>query len=144
MTTPAPSTPTNDPAARAEQAEQVDAALAARCTSSGTWIAGLIAAGLLDTVGRPHKLPEALFPDTDPDIVRAIWDAALPVGYRAGRYAAAPRFHRDTLTRLQHALADAGHHAMAGLVHQTVTTLPPPPTAAEHPADDDTARGEHW
>ncbi|MEU1134448.1 hypothetical protein ABZ383_32085 [Streptomyces sp. NPDC005900] len=129
-TAPTPDTPTTDQT------------LTARAETSGQWIAGLIATAMLDTVATPHQLPHLLFPDIDPDTVDRIWNLALPVGYRAGQLAAAPRFHRDTLHRLQTALTDAGYTAMARLTQQTRNTLPP-----AHPADHETThhgvRGGH-
>lgn len=136
MTHPTP-TPASDAAA-------VDQTLADRATSSGQWIAGLIAAAMLDTTGTPAKLPELTFADLNlPDeTITRIWQAGLAVGYRAGLLASRPRFHRDTLTRLQNALHQAGHRTMGRLTAQTLTVLPPAPV---HPADTDrdTVRGGH-
>lgn len=123
-------------------AADTDQALTRRATTSGDWIAGLIAYAMLDTAGTPTNLPHLTFPDDDPDTVTRVWQAALAVGFRAGRLDAAPRFHRDTLARHQAALADAGYTAMAALGQQTLTLLPPPP---QHPADPDhtDVRGGH-
>ncbi|MFD9443449.1 hypothetical protein [Streptomyces sp. NPDC060001] len=94
----------------------VDLTLAGRAVSSGPWIAGLILAAELDTVGTPRKLARDLFPGTDPAVVQEIWDRALAVGVRAGQLMAAPRFNRDKLARLQGELVEAGHAAMGGMV----------------------------
>lgn len=128
--------------AQPANAADVDQALAQRATDSGQQIAGLITAAMLDTAGSPSKLPQYLFPDADPALVQKVWEAAIVVGYRAGKLATAPRFNRDTLARLHAALTDAGHHAMGRLIAQTRTALPPPPV---HPADETAGhtRGGH-
>lgn len=120
----------------------VDQALAARCQSSGDYIAGLLAAAHLEAAGTVRKLPTALFPDWDPDMVQAVWDAALPVGYQAGKLAARPTWTPDALNRLRAALDEAGYTVMGGLVARSASLHP-----ARHPADDEdtTARdGGHW
>lgn len=94
--------------------EQVDQVLAARASHSAEQIAGFLVLGQLDTVGRPDRLPQDLWPDHDPAVVQAVWDRALTVGYRAGLHASRPRFHRDTLDRLRGQLEAAGWQAMAG------------------------------
>jgi hypothetical protein len=122
----------------------VDQALADRASSSGEWIAGLIATAMLDTVAQPGKLPQLLFPDMAEADVWRVWELAIAVGYRAGRMAARPRFSRAERARLQLALAEAGYTAMAGLADRTAATVTPP--TAEHPADPehDQVRGDHW
>lgn len=144
MTTqPAPAAPTPDrqpdhtPAA-------VDPQLAELATSSGEYLAGLIADGMLDVAGQPAKLPELLFPHLPPEQVREVWETALAVGYRAGRLASRPRFNHTELTRLQQTLAEAGYQAMARLAARTAATIPHQP--AGHPADleQGLTRGEHW
>ncbi|MEV6165783.1 hypothetical protein AB0L71_28490 [Streptomyces sp. NPDC052052] len=131
-TTPDTRPPATNPAVDAAEAA-ADLALTARCQSSGDYLAGIVAKGMLDAVGAPKKLPELLFPDIDPDVVRRIWDAALPVGYRAGKLAARPRWTPEALDRLRAELQDAGYTAMAGLAARSRTVHPP-----RHPADDDT------
>lgn len=91
-----------------------DEALAARAAHSAEQIAGFLVLGQLDTIGRPDKLPQDLWPDHDPVVVQAVWDRALAVGYRAGLHASRPRFHRDALDRLRGQLEAAGWQAMAG------------------------------
>ncbi|MGV2914768.1 hypothetical protein [Streptomyces alfalfae] len=128
-----------------------DQVLAERAADSGDWLAGLITAAMLDTAGQPDRLPEYLFADLDlpADTVNRIWRAGLAVGYRAGTLAARPRFHRDTLTRLQAELAVAGYLAMARTTARTLATLGIHPTdgghPAGHPADGDQhgVRGGH-
>uniref|UniRef100_UPI0005BE1A16 hypothetical protein n=1 Tax=Streptomyces sp. NRRL WC-3725 TaxID=1463933 RepID=UPI0005BE1A16 len=108
----------------------VDRALAARCQSSGDHIAGLLAYGHLAAAGTVTKLPTALFPDWPADMVQAVWDAALPVGFQAGKLSVRPTWTRDALDRLRAALDDAGYTAMGGLVARSATVHPP-----RHPAD---------
>jgi hypothetical protein len=120
--------------APAEEAAALDAALAARAVSSGEFLAGLILAAELDTVGRPTKLPADLFPefpDADPALIQAVWKRALAVGVRADQFWGAPRFHRDTLARLQGELEAAGHAAMAGLVARSLSVVSEPGLSVE-------------
>ncbi|MFF1444082.1 hypothetical protein [Streptomyces sp. NPDC058295] len=141
MTPPAPAAPTLhgiNPT--------VDQALADTAVTSGAYLAGLIACAMLDTAGRPDKLPEYLFPDLDPADVRRVWQAALAVGLRAGRLSNSPRFHRDTLARLQALLADAGWTAMAHTAHHAARTAAtePEPDHERTPTSSDETRGGHW
>ncbi|WP_331756283.1 hypothetical protein OHA04_45275 (plasmid) [Streptomyces sp. NBC_01590] len=128
--TPAPAVPVTDLTAR--YARLADQALAGRCQSSGDYLAGLLAAGTLEAVGSPKLLPELLFPDYDPDIVRAVWEAALSVGYQAGKLAGQPKWTPDALNRLRAELADAGYTAMGNLAARSTAVHPP-----RHPADDE-------
>ncbi|MEU0837098.1 hypothetical protein [Streptomyces sp. NPDC005969] len=123
--TPAPAT-TDDATAAADQA------LADLCQTSGDYLAGLIAAGTLEVAGTPRKLPEVLFADHDPDAVREIWNAALAVGYRAGKLAGQPRWTPDALDRLRVAMQDAGYNAMGAKAGRSASIHPP-----RHPADDE-------
>ncbi|THA29153.1 hypothetical protein E6R18_24900 [Streptomyces sp. A1277] len=139
--TPAPASGTDTAAAATIHVDQV---LAERCQSGGDYLAGLIAHGHLDTAGTPRKLPEALFPNADPGVVRAVWDAALAVGYRAGQLSLRPAWAAAELHRTQDTLNAAGYATMARLAARSGTLHPP-----RHPADDDTptipaARGGHW
>lgn len=118
---------------QAETAD-IDHQLAARASSHAEYLAGLLAAAMLDTVGQPAKLPELLFPDIDPDIVRRVWTAALPVGYRLGKLAERPTFDEAGLRRLRAALHDAGYRTMARQVTRSLATT------ATHPADADPSR----
>ncbi|MEU1327152.1 hypothetical protein [Streptomyces microflavus] len=128
MTTPS-ATPT--PAAPdAPSPAHVDRALADRCQSSGDYIAGLLAAGHLEAAGTVRKLPAALFPDWDPDMVQAVWDAALPVGFQAGKLSVRPTWTPDALHRLQDLMTEAGFVAMGRLAARSAALHPP-----RHPAD---------
>lgn len=104
----------------------VDQALAERCEDSGQYLAGLIAHGMLDHVGRPTRLPEVMFPDVDPDAVRRIWDTALAVGYRAGKMASNPQWTAAGLRRLRTELQAVGYEGMSRLATRS---------ASVHPAD---------
>ncbi|WP_228981345.1 hypothetical protein [Streptomyces sp. DH12] len=137
MTTTPDTTPAPAPRAAADPTATVDQALADRCTTHGAYLAGLIAAGMLDTAARPDRLPELLFPDADPALVRAIWDTALPVGYHAGLIAGQPQWTPHTLDRAREHLARAGYAAMAHLTARSANTHRP---AAPHPADTTTYR----
>ena len=130
-------TPETEPAVDASGAWEVsrqDAMLCGRAASSGEFLAGLILTGQLETVGRPDRLPQDLFPHVDPDVVQAIWDRALAVGLHAGRVSAAPRLYRDQMLRVQGEFAEVGWHAMARMVGRSRRLVAP------HPADGETAR----
>ncbi|MFF7631512.1 hypothetical protein [Streptomyces cyaneofuscatus] len=131
MTTPS-TTPT-PPRPDAPSPAAADQALADRCQSSGDYIAGLLAAGHLEAAGTVRKMPAALFPDWDPVMVQAVWDAALPVGFQAGKLSARPTWTPDALNRLQAALDEAGFQAMGRLAARSAALHPP-----RHPADTDT------
>ncbi|MFF2411830.1 hypothetical protein [Streptomyces sp. NPDC058092] len=133
--TPAPAAPVTDlTAGHAIADDQVlaDQVLADRCQTSGDYLAGLLAAGTLEAAGTPRKLPELLFPDHDPAMVRAVWEAALAVGYRAGKLAGQPRWTPDALDRLRTALNDAGYAAMGSKAARSAAIH-----SLRHPADDD-------
>lgn len=121
-----------------DPAPDTDAPLAARCENSGEYLAGIIAAGMLDHAGRPDKLPELLFPDIDPAIVRRIWNTALPVGYRAGKLAGQPQWTAEGLDRIRTALRESGYVTMGRLAARSRSIHPP----TRHPADreQDTTR----
>jgi hypothetical protein len=114
---------------------RTDAVLNGRNAAAAVRIAGLIAAGELDTVGTPRKLPMDEFPDDDPEVVRRVWERALVVGVRAGQLMAAPRFYRDKLDRLQGELAAAGFEAMGRAVGRAREAVP------GHPADSEDGYG---
>lgn len=126
--TPAPSNPTTTTADPDRAA--TDQALADVCQTSGDYLAGLIAAGTLEAAAAPRQLPEALFADHDPATVRAVWNAALAVGYRAGQLSVRPSWTPDALNRLRTALTDAGYTAMAAKTARSARLHPP-----RHPAD---------
>ncbi|PSK57041.1 hypothetical protein B0E38_02572 [Streptomyces sp. 111WW2] len=115
---------------------RADAVHAGRAMSSGEFLAGLIANGLLKTVGRPDKLPSAIWPDQDPVVVQEIWQLGLAVGLHAGRRSDSPAHYRDEMARVSAALSEAGFHAMAGLVARSRRLVAP-----EHPADGEAGNG---
>ncbi|MGQ4437945.1 hypothetical protein ACN6LI_003310 [Streptomyces violaceoruber] len=115
---------------------RADAVHAGRAMSSGEFLAGLIANGLLKTVGRPDKLPSAIWPDQDPVVVQEIWQLGLAVGLHAGRRSDSPAHYRDEMARVSAALSEAGFHAMAGLVSRSRRLVAP-----EHPADGEAGNG---
>lgn len=121
---------TSAPITPASTVADGDQALADRCQSSGDYLAGLIAAGHLEAVGTVRKLPADLFPEYDPAMVEAVWAAALPVGYQAGRLSVRPNWTPDALNRLRAVLSDAGYHAMGRLAARSANLHPP-----RHPAD---------
>jgi hypothetical protein len=73
-----------------------------------------------------------MWPDTDPDTVQAIWDAAAAVGFRAGKFTAAGRWNTDHLQQARQALAATGHHHMAAALDNAMACAP-----SQHPADHD-------
>lgn len=111
-----------------------DRVLAARARTSAAHLAALITTGMLTHAARPDRLPELLWPHIPAEHVRAVWDAALAVGYHAGRLAGRPAWERRDLEQAHAALAAAAYDTMAALL----------PTAgahpAGHPADHDTDR----
>ncbi|WP_032761125.1 hypothetical protein [Streptomyces alboviridis] len=115
---------------------RADAVLAGRAMSSGEFLAGLIANGLLETVGRPGKLPSVIWADQDPVVVQEIWQLGLAVGLHAGRRSDSPAHYRDEMARVSAALSEAGFHAMAGLVSRSRRLVAP-----EHPADGEAGNG---
>ncbi|MEU9703080.1 hypothetical protein [Streptomyces sp. NPDC047981] len=121
MTTP-PDTPT------------VDQALATRAASSAEYLAGVLAAAMLDTVGQPEKLPSLLVPDLDPADVDRVWNLALTVGFRLGKLVANPNWTPEALRRLKAELHKAGYQAMGDLAGRSARTL------GSHPADTDPVR----
>lgn len=134
MTT-TPELPTAPPAV---DITAVDRALAARAVTSADMLTGILAASTLDAVGQPGKLPTVLWPDVPPELVTAIYEHGLRVGYRAGRIVSAPAWEPEALDRLRTALADAGYTAMASRVAVTASH-------GRHRADTevDFARGGH-
>ncbi|MFF0009547.1 hypothetical protein ACFYQT_39835 [Streptomyces tibetensis] len=116
-----------------------DAVLTGRAMSSGEFLAGLIANGQLETVGRPDKLPQDLEPDVDPVVVQRIWDRALAVGLHAGRRSVSPERYRDEMDRIAGLYERAGFEAMGGTVSRSRRLVAPEPGV--HPADGEQARG---
>ncbi|MER5277715.1 hypothetical protein ABT025_18420 [Streptomyces sp. NPDC002809] len=131
--TPAPTPAVGTGAdASTDRTAAADQALANRCQTSGDYLAGLITKGMLDAVSRPNKLPELMFPDSDPAVVRAVWEAALAVGYRAGKEAARPTWTPDALRHLRAELDTAGFVSMGRLAGRSASLHSP-----RHPADTD-------
>ncbi|WP_331764447.1 hypothetical protein [Streptomyces anulatus] len=149
-TTPADPAPSRGDTADAPSPAHVDRALADRCQTSGDYLAGLIAAGHLEVAGAVTKLPAAQFPDWPADMVQAVWDVAVPVGFQAGRVSVRPTWAPDALDRARDALTGAGFEAMGRLAARSANLHPPRhPADGEQPAghdeDDTTVRdGGHW
>lgn len=117
-----------------------DAVLAGRAMSAGVFLAGLVAAGELETVGRPDKLAADLFPHVAPEVVEAIWQRALAVGLYAGRRSADPERYRDELDRVRGVLEGVGYAAMGRVVGRSRGLVAP--ERGVHPADGEAGR-EH-
>lgn len=115
-----------------------DGELTERCQSSGDYLAGLIASGMLETVGRPDKLPELMWPHVDPELVRTIWEAGVAAGFTAGQTSGRPQWASERLNRARTALQEAGYQGMARTITRTVNLHPPAP--ARHPVEHDTPR----
>lgn len=113
MTTP---TAVRSPAVPTAAIPGLDEALTGRLTGTARVLAGVLAAGALDTAGRPEKLPELLFPHLAEEDVRAVWDAAVVVGWRAGVRAGRSRWDPHDLDAAREALEGAGWAAMGRLV----------------------------
>ncbi|NUP45424.1 MAG: hypothetical protein HOY76_52460 [Streptomyces sp.] len=113
---------------------RVGRALDERIVRSAEVLAAHLTAATLDTVGRPSRLPAALFPDVEEEVVREIWDLALAVGYLGGKRAVeGSRWEHERLAAARDQLADAGYAAMA---ERIARILPPPARQVEaHPAD---------
>lgn len=119
-------------------AVSVDVVLSVRARSSAEYLAGLLAAGELETAGAARRLPVDEWPGVDPVVVQEIWDRACATAWAASRVAGAPWLYRDRLQGLQKALSEAGFRAMAGLVGRSRELV----VRAGHPADGEIAR-EH-
>ena len=123
---------------QAEQAAYADGVLSVQLMGSAVFLAGLLANGLLETVGRPDKLPQDLFP-SDPEVAQASFQLGLAVGLHAGRVSAAPRLYRDQMERVQREFEAIGFEAMARLVGRSRRLVAP--ERAGHPADGEEGRG---
>lgn len=136
-TIPAPA-PAGDPdPGHAGAVDQADQVLAGRARDAAEHLAALITHGMLQHTARPDRLPELLYPNIPPDHVRAVWDAALAVGYYAGQLAARPRWQPDALRTARTALTDAGYTTMATTTRSTGDPHTPAPgePGTPHPAD---------
>ena len=111
----------------APTAQPADSVLARRAATSADMLRSLITTGMLDTAGDPDQLPHLLFPDLPAEHVERIWEAALTVGFRAGRMYSQRRWEPGTLDTARQALEEAGHAAMAAAV-----TVPEPFDSATH------------
>lgn len=111
-----------------------DGVLSGQLMSAAVFLAGLLANGLLETVGRPDKLPQDLFPGPEPEVTQASFQLGVAVGLHAGRRSASPRLYRDEFARVQGLLEEAGFEAMARMVGRSRRLVAP------HPADGETAR----
>lgn len=117
------------------EAGWADGVLSGRAMSAAVFLAGVLATAELETVGRPEKLPQDLFPHVDPAVVEAIWQRALAVGLHAGRVSASPRLYRDQMLRVQGEFEAVGFAVMGRLVGRSRGVVDPP-----HPADGEGAR----
>lgn len=125
-----------------------DTALTERARHTADRLAALIAHGMLERVARPGRLPELLFPDIPAEDVRRVWDAAVPVGYHAGKLAARPSWTPQALGRLRDALAEVGYTGMSRLADSAPdlwpygwdTTPAPDDDFGPHPSDFDSDR----
>lgn len=124
------------PAASEQGADvaHADGVLAGRVMSSAVFLAGLIANGLLKTVGRPDKLPRDLWPHVPPEVAEEIFNRGVAVGFHAGRRDSAARLHRDEFDRVQAQYEEAGYAAMGRAVSRSRRLVAP------HPADGEMAR----
>ncbi|MFD5848318.1 hypothetical protein [Streptomyces chartreusis] len=113
-----------------------DGVLVGQLTGCAVFLAGLLANGLLETVGRPDKLPQDLFPSA-PEVAEASFQLGLAVGLHAGKVSAAPRLHRDQMDRVQAELQAIGFEAMGRMVGRSRRLVAP------HPADGETVRGRN-
>ena len=132
-----PAVPDNDAAAAFERGRD-DSVLTGRAMSSGQYLAGLIAHGELETVGRPSMLPADVFAGEDPVLVQRVWDRALAVGFHAGR-TSVTRTHPDELERSRAQFEAIGFLAMQGLVSRSWGLAV---RGQVHPGDGEIAR-EH-
>jgi hypothetical protein len=118
---------------------RTDAVLGGRAMSAGVFLAGLVANGMLATVGRPDKLPADLWPGVDPAVVQEIFERGLAVGLHAGKASVVPRLYRDQMQRVEEEFAAIGFEAMRGLVARSRRLVAPEMGA--HPVDGEDARG---
>lgn len=123
---PADTAPDTDPTSVARVLDE-------RIVRSVEVLAAHITAATLDTVGRPTRLPAALFPSVEEEVLREIWDLALAVGFLGGKRAVeGARWEHERLAAARDQLANAGYAAMA---ERIARVLPPPRVVEEHPAD---------
>lgn len=118
---------------QAVDAAYADGVLSGQLMGSAVFLAGLLANGLLEVVGRPDKLPQDLWP-SDPEVAQSSFQLGLAVGLHAGRVSASPRLHRDEMDRVQREFEQIGFEAMARMVGRSRRLVAP------HPADGETVR----
>ena len=135
-TTPVPASDGEGAPDAGFEAMRTDAVLTGRAVSSGQYLAGLLAAGQLETAGTPRKLPADQWPDVDPVVVQEIWDRACVVAWRAAQFAGSAWLHREGLQDLQARLEEAGFSAMAGSVARSRELA----LRSRHPGDGEIAR----
>lgn len=123
-----------------EQTVRADLVFAGRHVSAGQYLAGLMAAGQLETAGRVDRLPRDLFPDADPVLVAEVWERACAVAWRAAERYFTARQDPAVLAGLRAELEGAGHAAMAGMVGRSLAVVRTARLA--HPADG-TVEREH-
>lgn len=123
-----------DASEQAVDAACADGVLAGQLMSAAVFLAGLLANGLLETVGRPDKLPQDLFPGSEPEATQSSFQLGVAVGLHAGRRSASPGLYRDEFARVQGLLEEAGFHAMGRSVSRSRRLVAP------HPADGESAR----
>lgn len=133
---PAPAADAQDDAAF--DTMRTDAVLTGRAMSSGAFLAGLIANGQLETVGRPDKLAADIWPDLDPAVVQEIFQRGVAVGLHAGRRSASPEKYRDEMDRIAGLYAEVGYMAMGATVARSRRLVAP--EVGVHPADGEQAR----
>jgi len=102
--------------------------------SLGVFLAGLIANAQLQTVGRPDKLPQDLWPHVPPEVAAEIFQRGVAVGLHAGRTSDNAYLFRDQMARTQAEFKAIGFTAMARLVRRSRRLV------SRHPADGETAR----
>jgi hypothetical protein len=116
---------------------EVAAVLDERIVTSVDVLYAHITAGTLEAVGRPQRLPGALFPDVDFERAQEIFQLGVMAGYLGGQRASAGRrWEHERLAAARDALAEAGFAAMA---ERIARVLPAPPPG--HPADGEAQPG---
>ena len=78
-------TPETEAAGPVVDVPYADGVLSGQLMSAAVFLAGLLANGLLETVGRPDKLPQDLFPGPDPEVTQSSFQLGVAVGLYAGR-----------------------------------------------------------
>lgn len=121
-------TTTPHPAVREPSIPGVDAWLDGLAVTTADMLAGLIAAGLLETAGRPERLPALVWPHVDPRDAEAIFAAGAAAGLWAGQRRSSVRWEPEALDVAVTSLREAGFEAMSARVAVTAAH-------GRHPAD---------